>query len=1330
MYSANNHWSTLGRVSLSALFLSIGMACYPFFLSAQTSLTDDGGSYTISYSGAAEDFLIPSTTTASFISVIMKGGDGGTRNSCNGQAQGGEGAIIRVSFPIGTDPDELQPGGTLRFIVGDKGENQSSDRGGGAGGGGGTAILYQKPNPSGTISASWPGFDIEASADTAWIVLAIAGGGGGAFGEEGGVFSNADACDEDTAKNGTGGNIDTRGTNGGGNNTGGENGRGGRAGSNFRDGGGGGGYLTEGGPASFANRGRRSGIAGGNGGTGSTNNDSDGGFGFGGGGAGLEDGGGGGGGGFSGGGGGNDGNASANNGGGGGSYVNPIALAETLVIDGLNTKGNPAPGEVTYSFPRLTIDGSIVKLPLIEQAQDFVIPADLDLDVINAIAFTARGADGGRVKSDELGANVGRGGEGALVTAEFMIGDGPQELRPGGTLRFIVGHRGNGQTTDRRVGGGGGGGTAVLYRPPGVDDNNDCLIFGPGNVTQPAPSLNIDNQCWSILLVAGGGGGGYITGEGDQNEGRQGEDASLTPDGTDTGDSGDGAPGVNGGSGESPPGNSGQTVRSGGGGGYRPLFPVGGGLPHPAQGTPGVFAGGPGGTGANNFIAGGWGYGGGGAGRWNRSQSGFHGGGGGGGFSGGGGGRSDPGGGGGTFVNNAAIASTIEGAEETSGSFQGCLSYNLFLEPVTGPIARCQSIVTVAIDGTEEFELTPDMVDAGSEDPSFPNGPLDISLCTEFGGELLCGFPRFSFACNSVGRTITDRILRVASPGGEDFCSFIIEVVQGDVGTLTCPDPVTVALEPDDCEAFLRHQINYDNQFEIGFDPEILPNCDSEVAYSVVNPDGSLGVDMEAFESAFAYTFDLGVSTGTYFADYLDEDGEPASQSCSFTVTVNPPTMPAEIECPDNLVVTVEDPGDCMATVEDSGPIDLEFDYNGPGNIITYTITGPGDEPNINTGTGALEMFDFELGTSTVTYAASCDNGLELSNCSFTVTVNSPFNQPPQIVCTDTNLDRLDLSLADGICVQDVIDQVVVSATDDCGIVGYDLLFRDTPFEFSLDEIDCSFVGEQLSIRVFAYDLQGEEAACVSRIEIFDDIGLTCPENIAVETDPGLCTASLSAEMLAPKTTFLCTEVQDYTITYLDDNSQLVTETMGSGNIPAQMLEAGRTYTATYTAENMDGLSSTCSFTIDVEDTEAPVAICSNITANWTDDLAAIASEIGASSTDNCGIVDYSIDLDLSCDNLGVNQTTLTVSDAAGNESACVALVQLNDNTAPTFNFDCDGSISIFGDTNPGECNFTFDELTIINVVAFGTSDECGDYSVTGSIPFDTVIEEPSIEVT
>lgn len=88
------------------------------------------------------------------------------------------------------------------------------------------------------------------------------------------------------------------------------------------------------------------------------------------------------------------------------------------------------------------------------------------------------------------------------------------------------------------------------------------------------------------------------------------------------------------------------------------------------------------------------------------------------------------------------------------------------------------------------------------------------------------------------------------------------------------------------------------------------------------------------------------------------------------------------------------------------------------------------------------------------------------------------------------------------------------------------------------------------------------------------------------------------------------------------------------------------------------------------EDNEDPIALCQNITIllNENGQATINANFLDGGSTDNEGIVSFEVDIDtFSCDDIGENTVTLTISDASGNTATCEAIVSVVDTINPIF---------------------------------------------------------------
>jgi hypothetical protein len=122
--------------------------------------------------------------------------------------------------------------------------------------------------------------------------------------------------------------------------------------------------------------------------------------------------------------------------------------------------------------------------------------------------------------------------------------------------------------------------------------------------------------------------------------------------------------------------------------------------------------------------------------------------------------------------------------------------------------------------------------------------------------------------------------------------------------------------------------------------------------------------------------------------------------------------------------------------------------------------------------------------------------------------------------------------------------------------------------------------------------------------------------------------------------------------------------------------------------------SPTCSVSVDVDDTENPVAICQDVTVdlNGAGNGSTTPAAINNNSTDNCDN-DLSLSLDdasFNCSDVPSAMINLTVTDDFGNTSSCSATVTVNDNENPvaicqniTVNLNASGN----GTTTPANVN-------------------------------------------
>lgn len=213
----------------------------------------------------------------------------------------------------------------------------------------------------------------------------------------------------------------------------------------------------------------------------------------------------------------------------------------------------------------------------------------------------------------------------------------------------------------------------------------------------------------------------------------------------------------------------------------------------------------------------------------------------------------------------------------------------------------------------------------------------------------------------------------------------------------------------------------------------------------------------------------------------------------------------------------------------------------------------------------------------------------------------------------------------------------------------------------------CADVGLN-TILVEVTNDSGASSTCSAVVNVIGNGGggpLLCPGDITQDNDPGVCGAVVTYTVDSPAG---C------------GGSGTITQTAG--------LASGSTFpigTTVNTFEYDDGINpiETCSFSVTINDTEAPTAVCQNISVQLdaSGNATITAADVDGGSSDNCAVDTLSISTSsFTCADIGTNNVTLTVTDASGNTSTCVAVVTVTDDLPPTIT--CPSNQTV--DTDPG----------------------------------------------
>ncbi len=192
---------------------------------------------------------------------------------------------------------------------------------------------------------------------------------------------------------------------------------------------------------------------------------------------------------------------------------------------------------------------------------------------------------------------------------------------------------------------------------------------------------------------------------------------------------------------------------------------------------------------------------------------------------------------------------------------------------------------------------------------------------------------------------------------------------------------------------------------------------------------------------------------------------------------------------------------------------------------------------------------------------------------------------------------------------------------------------------------------------------------------------IVCPSDIVANNAPGTCGAVANFAGVAFDT-------EDGNI------SGDIIATPPSGSV----FPVGDT-TVTLSVTDSDGNTSTCEFTVTVNDNEPPVAVCQDLTLDLdpvTGTVSITAADVDNGSTDNCGIASMTLDISsFDCSNTGANTVTMTVTDNSGNSSTCTSTVTVQDVTAPEV--FCIGGFGQFTESEDFEAGLPADWSTVVN---------------------------------
>jgi large repetitive protein len=512
--------------------------------------------------------------------------------------------------------------------------------------------------------------------------------------------------------------------------------------------------------------------------------------------------------------------------------------------------------------------------------------------------------------------------------------------------------------------------------------------------------------------------------------------------------------------------------------------------------------------------------------------------------------------------------------------------------------------------------------------------------------------------------TTTNTFTVTDAAGLTTSCSFTVTVVDNQAPAIACPANITTAKTSDDGAGNCTTTVALGN-------PLVSDNC---------TPTGSLLVTNNA-PSAFPI--------GTTNVTWTVKDAANNTSTCTQNVTVIDDEAPS-INCPANVQVAAN--AGCTAT----GVALVTPVANDNCSVASVTNNAP---------------VAFPLGSTTVTWTATDASG-NTATCTQTVTVLD--QTLPTAICKNISVNLNALGTA-SITAADINN----NSTDNCGIAS--LVASKTSF-------DCTNLGTN-SVTLTVTDTSGNVSSCIATVTIVDAIvpvalckpftlSLNASGNatlFATDIDNG-SSDNCSFTRTISKSSFNCSNLGANTVvlTITDASGNFTTcnaivtvvdaiapvaqcknftlnlDATGNATLLATDIDNGSTdncsivtrtvspssftcanvgnNTVTLTVTDTSGNIATCTATVTIKDLIDPTAICKNISVNLDNTGSAVITPamVDNGSSDNCGLVTLSLNkTSFNCINLGPNAVILTVTDTAGNSSACNATVTVVDNIAP-----------------------------------------------------------------
>jgi hypothetical protein len=584
----------------------------------------------------------------------------------------------------------------------------------------------------------------------------------------------------------------------------------------------------------------------------------------------------------------------------------------------------------------------------------------------------------------------------------------------------------------------------------------------------------------------------------------------------------------------------------------------------------------------------------------------------------------------------------------------------------------------------------------------------------------------YTLGANSVVWTVTD------GSGNTATCTQTVTVVDNINPTITCPAAQTIVLNAS-CAGVLGNYVSL---------ATVTDNCTASGSITVTQspapgtPVSGVGTTVitltaqDASGNTSTCTFNVNAVDTTLpvlancpanqavsfdsnceytLLNYITLFGITASDNCSTITPTQSPAAGTIITGNTSITITAVDasgntttctfditPADTDAPVIAGCPANFNVNFNGAcAFVIPDYITSLGISASDNCFGAPILTQSPVAGTSIttptlITITAIDDQG-NASICAFTITPVDTAN--PTIACPSNINVPADAGFSSA-----TLTPANPTTGDNCSIASLTWTMSGVTTGSS-PITGINTVGSQVfnvgvtTITYVITDAAGNTATCSFTVTVTDNQVpiVTCPANVSVNATAGLCEAFA--------TVGVATAIDNEGIASITNDY--------NGTSDASDIYPVGVTVVTWTAIDNTGNSNTCTMTVTVVDTQAPVITCpAGITVNASAGLCNTIVNIGtASATDNCAIASITNNHPSTTYNVGSTTVIWTATDVNGNTSTCTQVIVVNDNQNPTIT--CPANITL--NAAAGQCNRN------VTVPVATASDNCGVASIVNS---------------